>query len=415
MTGWQEVLRAWEAIAYNYDPVEADDEAMRVLRNPEEHAEDILGALKHIECIDESSNGLVMRLDYGFCLAPNLWYRGSDAVLQARALQQITSWCELRPDHSHLLQQIVVRHTFAAKFSFATPLLRMSKGFKFLIIPMAYQELLSLPAKALVEFCTGSQDGDIWAWLLSEDALPPMRPAPQAARRLVGRLLTSAAFHPLDTGENPLEQLQRQAEWFERASQLPTDPNSFEIALTYSGQDFAISHEIGHCLVTTTGRSDAEIEKAADHAGFRLYATSWGWRDEILDDVPLSPVARLLLGPLWFFFTAKMLFTLRSSLATRLRLLVDGDPCELESGVDAAQIALLQARWTSLRATLSEYFYVVKTEVISISAKDTFVLERLSILFDHFNERLDDWITEIPVFSLRVAVTIAKPKAHFLS
>ncbi|SFU68023.1 hypothetical protein [Nitrosospira multiformis] len=394
----QEIKTAWARIAPFYDPVAGDKEAHKILRNPIEHTEEISQALEHIRLIDRSTHGTVSRLNYQFCFEPCLWQRSGEAVLQARALQQIATWCDAQPQADSMLRDVVVRHTFDPRHSFAPPQHVPSEGFHFLVIRFAYQELLMLSARALVELLTGRLDGNAWELLATADNTGQVRgEAPRLLRQLLGRMLTSEAFHPLISKENPLRQLCQRSKWFDKATEsYGGGITSFEVALSYSGQDFAIAHELGHCLATQSFELRFDEECAADLAGFGLYALSWGWRDEILEECPLGQASRISLGPTWFFYTAKLLYTVRTLLSRRwYRLGLNPWSIGLLDE-DMTELSFIVARWESSEAAVQHYLAEVQRRGAVNNPGDYFVVRNLVRSMDAFLYALEGWIEDIP-------------------
>lgn len=391
-----EIKAAWGQIALGYDPIVGSDEAQQLLRNPAEHEEGISKALEHIRLIDHTTNGVVSRLGYEFCFESCIWTRAGEAVLQARALQQIATWCEAHPEDDPMLRNVVVRHTFDPDHSFAPPQHVPFGGFHFLVMRFAYQELLMLSARALVEVITGRVDGSAWEFLARESTTGQVTgEAPGPLRQLVGRILTGATFHPL-FDENPLEQLCKRSNWFEKATEsYGNGITSLEVVLSYSGQDFAIAHELGHCLATKSFESRFDEECAADLAGLGLYALSWGWRDEILDECPLDQAARISLGPTWFFYTAKLLSTIRSlSLSRWRRLGLESKSTVLLDDMD--ELSLIGARWKSNEGAVQGYLEEVQRRGFVNKPDSHFILRNLARTMDAFISALEDWIEDIP-------------------
>lgn len=409
-----EVVAAWSEIADLFDPTQADPVATALLRNPQEHAEAIGQAVEHIKLIDQTEGGLLATMDYVFCLEPQtgLWRRGLEAILQARALQQILVWSSHFPADREALQRVVVRHTFYPGFQYVTPLLRLHGRFKFIVMPYVYQELLLLPAAALAELVGGQDGADPWQFL-DNPSLIKLNEAspPRSFRKLVARILTSEVFDPNSGDENPVAALSSSSDWFAGVDN-DHQPGSLETVLGYSGQDFALSHEMGHCLTAGAASEHLASEVEADTVGFRLFVLSSGWRDEVLEECPLGSSVRTLLGPIWFFFTARLLFEVRQRLRSRVRQALDCDTGFFGTSQDETHVNLLVSRWKRMHHGLSHYSDVVKAFGGTFTKEDDLRIANLVEVLNAFTRNVENWLTEMPGESLLEAVRLVRPKAQ---
>lgn len=284
-----------------------------------------------------------------------------------------------------------------------------------MVMPFVYQELLLLPAVALTELHESRSDGDCWRLLtapltgLSDDAPPP-----RSFRKLVARLITSKAFDPNTAGENPVASLSRTSPWFMGADEVASAPKDIVTVLAYSGQDFALAHEIGHCVPEDSGdEQDALLaEMAADLAGFRLFAASWGWRDEVLDDCPLQSTARILLGPIWFFFSASFLAGIRQRLLNRVATTLDCCDTDFLGGTeDEAHVNALISRWHKVRLNLNAFGEEVLKLGGSFTEQDVSRLANLVEAIDDLTRRVGGWLNSMPDQDLLNAVRLVHPSA----
>jgi hypothetical protein len=410
----EDVISSWAAIEHLYDPIAAEDDAKASLHEPARHTEGIEEAIKHIDLIDTEHNGVLSRLGYDFCRETRVWRTTTEAVLQARALQQIAACCHATGRDDSRLARVVVRHTFDPRFHMPTPswIPHPASGLAFIVMPFVYQEILLLTAKSVVQFATGSSDGNAWAVLEGNDSPDEgaYKPAPPALRQFIARLLTAEAFDPIVLGENPFSRLRALSPWFAEASETVGEPTPFEISMAYSAQDFSISHELGHSL-TDAYQVDAadllQIEMAADEAGFGLYAVSWGWRDEILESTPLSQAARIVLGPLWFYFTATMTFTLMTLVAARVATV---SPANMRSFSDKSHlnhIEQLARRWQGISDLLNRHTTLVKSSSGEFREEDEKRLARLVEMLDVFASSLQPWVASIPETDLLAALSVS--------
>lgn len=400
------VAAAWDRIAHMLDPLHDDAEADSLLRDPAAERAGIDRALSHIELVNATSGGAIDALGYGFVRDPGLWRRATEATFQARALQQISQWWSINRGDAPALTNVVVRHSFATSFAFGTPQHIPSDDIHFIVVPFVYLEFLMLSAKALNAMLAGDEEGDAWAAL---SAAPPLAPeVPPAMKQLFARMLSDHAFHAAAPGENPTVRLKAQSRWLhydegERA------PGALETHLSYAALDFAMAHELGHRLIHTLHPEVTEatrLEEMADLVGFRLFAASWGWRDDIFAGCPLSEAARNLLGPLWFFYSATLLFTLRQLLGARVRAFAPSAALARALDRQGRHLTLLTGRWSRQQETMDQYMEVLTKFGASLSDGDSVLIERLASALLVFNESLPLWVEAIPEADLRFAVAM---------
>lgn len=416
MTTAQKVLEAWTKFAELSDPTHSDPMAVELLRSPAEHAELIEQALEHIRLVDKHEGSLLGSLGYDFLFTSSLWRRGNEAVLQARAMQQVLCWVHRHPADNGCFPNIVARHTFEANFLYSAPRLRQWDGINFLLMPYVYQELLLLPAAALFQtLCVAAPLTAPWGFL--DAPLPTASFAgttPCSLRKLIARVITSNAFDPSMDGENPVAYLSRDSEWFVGIDDEASEPSSLEDVLAYSGQDFAIAHEIGHCATESIKLPYLEAEALADRVGMGLFATSWGWRDEVLDSCPLGQGARIFLGPIWFFFTARLLYKLRGILANRISASFSCDLSFLLGEADDAEhLATLAARWSHVASYLSQYAQEIEGQVGVLSELDVHRVDGLVSTLSSFDEAMPTWVASIPDECLFKAIKLVDPSVSF--
>lgn len=401
---------AWNRIAHMLDPVHGDAEADMLLRNRAFEQEAIDHAVAHIDLINRADIGAIDALDYGFARDPLVWRRGSEAVYQARALQQLGHWWALNPADAPALGNVVLRHSFATSFSFGTPqhvIDAVDEPIHFIIIPFVYTELLMLLAKALNSMLAGSEDGDAWAAMLSDEAADRVT-VPPALKQLFARILSDHAFHPAEPGDNPTVSLKAQSDWLDY-DEGDRVPGALETHLAYSALDFAIAHELGHRILhfmKPDTPSGPMLEEGADLIGIRLFAASWGWRDDILEGCPLSEGGRVLLGPIWFFYSAQLLFTLQELLGERTAAVAPEARLARARGKPAHHLSLIVDRWSRQKTVLNQYAEILGAFGAGISEQDGIVLGRLVVTLEAFSDALPDWVAQIPEDDIRYAAAL---------
>lgn len=404
-----QINTAWNGIAHTLDPLHADTEADILLRNREVESPGIEAALQHIELIDRTIGGVVDELGYGFVRDAGVWRRSNEAVFQARALQQLSRWWKISPDDRPFLDGVVVRHTFATGFAFGTPQHIPAGDIHFIVVPYAYLELLMLTAKAFDVVLAGCEEGDAWTPLVGTDNVDRSSTIPGALKQLFARILTDHAFHPAVPGENPTDALKRAFAWFEYTDG-DRSAGALETHLSYSALDFALAHELGHRIIhsaTATPPKGLELELLADTMGFRLFAASWGWRDDIVADAPIGLGGRVLLGPIWFFYSARLLFTLRSLLGQRMSDIAPRSPAAIELSKPNKHVALLHQRWGEQKRILEQYTSALAGSGEDITEEDLRILARLSDEAIAMIDALPGYIEAIPEDAIAYASNLA--------
>lgn len=406
----ERIEAAWNRIAHTLDPLHADAEADALLRNREVEASGIADALRHIDLIDRTSGGAVGELGYGFVREAGIWRRANEAVFQARVLQQLTRWATLSPDDCNLLSGVVVRHTFATGFAFGTPQHIPADDIHFVVVPFAYLELLMLSAKTLNAAIAGSEEGDAWAPLEGATKVHWPAVAPGPLKQLIARILTDHAFHAAVPGENPTDALKQAFGWFDY-SDGNRSAGKLETHVSYSALDFALAHELGHRMIhsaATKATGGLELEILADTTGFHLFAASWGWRDDILEDAPIGLAGRVLLGPIWFFFSAALLFTLRSLLGQRMQSVVPHSSAAFDLSKPNEHVALINQRWGEQKHVLDQYASALEETGGDITDEDQRVLARLCDEASAFTDALPEYVRGIPDEAIAFAANLAR-------
>lgn len=387
---------AWATIAHMLDPVHQDIEADALLRNSVLEVPGIEAAIAHMALVDQTMGGAVSALGYGFAADPLLWTRANEATLQARCLQQLSSWWKINPQDAPLLQDVVVRTTFGTSYGFATPQHIIVAPVHFVIVPYVYQELLMLSARAFDE-AIGRGDDKGWQ-LLANGGAKMGSTMPPAMRRLFARLLTDHAFHAAELGDNPTDALMARSALL-CLDDKPYEPHALESHLSYSALDYALSHELAHRALHAINPDfavDQALEQAADLIGFRFFACSWGWRDDIFEGAVLSEGGRILLGPLWFFYSTTLIFTMRGILAERARQLVPTSGLARRLSVQGEHLPALVERWTLVQALLAQFTEVTAGFGAPLLDSDAAVIDQLTIALADFTEAIPRWINAIP-------------------
>lgn len=403
----RDVELAWNSIAHQFDPIHGDSEGDALLRNPDAERAGIRSALDHIELVDRIEGGALEGLGYQFVRDETVWSRASEAVFQARALQQILHWIKLNPEDAPALDNVVVRQTFSTSFAFATPQHVAVGAIHFVVIPFVYTELLMMSAKALNEMLAGDEAGDAWAAMASGKPWDATQ-APGALRQLIARMLSDHAFHAAEPGENAMSRLQAASGWLRRDESREA-PGALETHLSYAALDFAIAHEIGHRVIQFAKPdtpSGPMLEEAADLIAIRLFAGSWGWRDDIFDGCPLGDGGRILLGPIWFFYSAQLLFMLRALLAARVVAIAPQSPLAATLRQRDRHLTKIIDRWSNQQTLLAQLSLGFEAFGAPMSQADGQILGVLATALETLTEAVPRWIGEIPDEDLAFAAAM---------
>lgn len=282
----------------------------------------------------------------------------------------------------------------------------------FIAVPFAFNETVLLLFGAFLDKFDGI--GSTWA------SVEAQKPASNADRmspyleHLLLRMLTTDRFHPSMSGEPPMDVVKRDVAWFADAREVHGQPGPLMDHLTMSLIDYALAHELGHRLLDHTGitrlagleaRIAAEID--ADRVGFHLFTTSWGWRDELMDEAPLSPLARIVLGPLCFSMFERWYSAVLSGFATSC----------LNAGVDPGfNVGALDVRRQESDARMRATFDAIGTHRAQSIAKgasfrkeDQERIEWLTKLMIDFSDDLLTQAKSMPDHAVRSARRLSRP------
>lgn len=300
--------------SYGFDPVELDEEAKMLLHRDSFDIDGIDASIKHMNMLRDNVPGFFKEYNYEWAFDANVWRKSLEANFQARAFQQLSSLWSLPNKPNNLdFSNVVLRYTFASNVDPCTPNYITYEDISFLRMPYSFSEMVMLFTRAFSDLV--KCNADVWEFTLpNDDYVSPY------IKQILLRHLTDDNFHSSDPGENPADTVKRESGWFSDATKGTKKQDNLEILLSYSLIDFAIAHELGHRLLCHKHNEndylfrDQDKEIEADRLGFTLYATSWGWRDEIIAENLLSEGARILVGPLIFHMFNEWYMTLKTAI-----------------------------------------------------------------------------------------------------
>ena len=301
-----EEVWAEAAAKYGLDPVVNDQWASNNLFRQPFDLESLPATLAAMEIVRDKTPTFFDAHDYDWAFGTGVWQKSLEANYQSRSFQHL-SMLHRSPyrDPAWQLDKVVVRYAFQTDALTASPFHLEHDGLHFITVPFVFNETLMLLFAAFLDTIGGIGAG--WAALEESDAAVDDTRISPNLKHLLLRMLTTDGFHPSIPGEPPMDVVKREVAWFADAEEVAGVPGPLMNHLTMSLIDYALAHELGHRLLDHRGvtrledldaRIAAEID--ADRVGFHLFTTSWGWRDELMDDAPLGELARIMLGPLCF-------------------------------------------------------------------------------------------------------------------
>ncbi|MEO1222226.1 MAG: hypothetical protein AAFY42_12895 [Pseudomonadota bacterium] len=401
------------ATRYGRDPVVNDRRASEALfRQPFDLA-NLPATLAAMEILREKTPAFFDAHDYDWAFKPAVWQKSLEANYQSRSFQHLSMlYRSPRRDPAWQLDKVVVRYAFQTDALTASPFHLEHDGLHFITVPFVFNETLMLLFVAFLETIGGKSCG--WSALEESDNAGDRRRISPYLKHLLLRMLTTDGFHPSIPGEPPMDVVKREVAWFADAAEVEGEPGPMMNHLTMSLVDYALAHELGHRLLDHRGvtrledlntRITAEID--ADRVGFHLFTTSWGWRDELMDDAPLGQLARIMLGPLCFAIFERWYAGALSGLATAC----------LKASVDPGfNLASLETRRQESEARMRATFEAVAThQAQSIAKGASFTVDdnrRIDLLTRRMVAFLGDILQQarsVPPEAVRHAREIAKP------
>ncbi len=316
---------AWNNIIKSgIDPYLNNEKAKEVLLDSEREAVGINTSINHIKMLRNNHPAFFNSVDYNWAFNPDAYWFATDANWQARALQQMA--CHWDGCLSHGLEvepssKVVLRKTFVCRFDLATPSYLSREKFHFILIPSGFHEVSFLLLTTLADLTRNKMshsDEDGWHSIFKETTLNESEP-PYRLIEAISRTIADTAkdWNPFSSdASNKIAQKVAYFRPTEESLENTTLPTFVHDAF-YALADYAISHELGHrlnedCPIDMLKHPELflEQEKRADRKGFELFASSWGYRSEILDAAPLDEPGRILFGPLVFFLFSSLRWSL---------------------------------------------------------------------------------------------------------
>lgn len=314
------IEKYWEIAnqSYSFDPVYGDEIATGFLYDRPEDAEALSDNIAGMEMVKSKYPEFFSAFDYEWAFQKKAWRKPLEANFQARLFQMMGAFWRVSKEIRHYdYSNVVARYTFESSTENATPFHTAIDSCHFIVSPFSFNEFLMLLTRSFIDSLHG--DGT-WNSISSFSGLK--REISPFLRQAILRHITTEAFHSSFPGDSPLEIVKSKSVWFSSASDEGKVCESLETALTYSITDFALAHELGHRLLEHSGKSvvsDLRLKKEleADNLAYSIFVASWGWRDEILDDCPFSPGARVMMGPVMFHMFISWVRALRVAVAKR--------------------------------------------------------------------------------------------------
>lgn len=307
-----DINSVWSSSAALFDPIVAHDGAKLIVSPLEEQIQSIRDVLSRGYLVLEDCPDFFSHYDYDWVFNELSWQRGDEAAFQIRALQQLTSlWCKKQEWESWKFDKIVLRYSWDTFTSNPSPQCKSIGQYDFIIMPFSFLETSTLLIHSFIDNFLDEEETDSWKELFSSDQIENHSSfsISPCLRQTILRVATSEIFNPF-VSESLFENAKRRIPWFYEARGINESIYNASIPeqqILYSLVDFSIAHELSHALLKHNSSASGEAaiyrELQADYLGLRLYFSSWGWRDEILEGCPISQIARQLIGPItsiWF-------------------------------------------------------------------------------------------------------------------
>lgn len=388
------------------DPVFGDAEAEAHLHKAPSDMARLPANIAGMKTIRSIEPAFFAAHDYAWVFEPSVWRRSLEANYQARALQQLSGlWrSPHRPDGLQF-ENVVLRETFHTGADPCTPFHIAIEEANFIVVPFSFNEFALLLVRAFLDWAGCLEAG--WPGLHTPQ--PSEREPSPFLRHAILRLLTSDAFQPGFHGPTPMERVKRRSSWFAPAQEFDDADRDMVTHLSYALIDFAIAHELGHSVLGHAGENAPSClrldkEHGADAMGFQLFATSWGWRDEILDTCPLSQGARILVGPLIFHMFVKWHLALRAGISRVALRCGDVSTSLLRSfDTDSTESA---ARSNAAFTQMSQYEDEIARRGYKLNADDTAIYQRLTESMVGFLFHVMEAGASVPDEDYRIAVEV---------
>jgi hypothetical protein len=398
-----EIEKCWEIanLRYSIDPVYGDEVATSLLYNRPEDAAVITDNIAGMEIVKSKYPEFFAAFDYEWAFQDKIWRKPLEANFQARLFQMMGAFRKVSIDSRHYnYNNVVARYTFESSSENATPFHTAIDSCHFIVSPFSFNEFLMLLTRSFIDSFHG--DGT-WNSLSSFTGLK--RKISPFLRQAILRHITTEAFHSSFPGDSPLEIVKSKSTWFSSASDEGKVCESFETALTYSITDFALAHELGHRLLEHSGKSvlsDLRLKKEleADNLAYSIFVASWGWRDEILDDCPFSPGARVMMGPVMFHMFISWIRTLRVAVAERTESIKKNSTSD---EIDEH----MEEETERLKATLKqmgEYETSLRDLNFKFEDNDAPIFSSLINCTAHFKDYIHYAVNQIPEADFKIAV-----------
>ena len=401
------VAAEWVSTVIGLDPLFFHAEARRFIVDPDVEAAAIRTAVAHEAILRPTAPDFFATADYDWAFDPASWDRGIDAVFQMRVLQMLST-LQGQPQALTDLDfgRIVVRRVDSVTAFDCSPRFVRAPSLRFVVMPFVFSELAGLLLRGFAEWIGGDTRAD-WDALVVP-FMDETRECPPSLRQAIARMLTDPAFDLFSAIEQPAWTLRREASWFAPAREFHEtgESNLAEAHLSYALHDFALAHELGHALLghARPGPGDDRMarELAADDLAMRLYAGSWGWRDELLDGAPLDQAARNLLGPIMFVWFCEWQMTLVFACTARLReRMTEAERAEFRSQGEAWH-AEQQRRAQVLLGMAIAYPAAVIAHGGRFPIDDATGLGHLQANMGRFAGQIGQWVLEIPESAIDV-------------
>jgi len=414
---------AWRsALKSGVDPYLHKAELRDFLIDSEQEQIGIRASIEHLQTLKKEHPDFFTSFDYGWSFQEEAYWFGIEANNQARALQQLcTYWdgCKAEQIKPFPVDSVVLRKTFTTRFDLATPSYIHSNQYHFISIPSGFHEI-SLFLMSIVEAVAlgESAKNNVAAWkrVVSKEWTPSESDTPPAILlEAIASVISDTAKdwnpHELDSREIISQEVDYFRQEGPRLNEM--ELSDFIKDSSFVLLDYAIAHELAHRM-----RCDESIdflkdldgylqqEKEADFRAFELYASSWGYRSELLDGSPFEEPGRILLGPMMFFiFTSLRWALLHSILTRRIDIYKNHDWAE-RLAREKIVFEVERKRAWAVTDLFKHYAVYIKKRGFSLSNKDADQLKQLSLQTQNCVRVIHQTVATIPQTDFQKACDI---------
>jgi len=296
------------------DPIALNDEMKSIFFNGDQK-EEIEARVEDIKKLISSNAKFFKLYNYKWAVEVTSYDTAIEVTLQYRMLRALVLLFESHSsgtsDENSLFENIVVLYGSTVNYAYSGPRFKVVGEINFIQISFGFIEISLLLARSI----HASKCRDSTAFLGPIDSswyvfFSNTNGSIHFAKPFIVLLITRLISSEFDGHDVHLPEISKKICSLKTFSPGTSDflrksSNAFESDLLYILIEFLMFHEASHAIHKDFGEGRTlERESLADDKALNLFATSWGWRDSILNRTGLDAVGKIVLGPL---ITLKML------------------------------------------------------------------------------------------------------------